>query len=91
MNEKYGPFHRLGEPGGPGCEAVAIPIGMKTQAGEVVQGHLIDAQGDATELELLRTVAKQFGVKWGHDDFGWWAALPTEVRCDDGDQDAGLE
>ena len=38
---------------------------------------LLDAGTDATEVELLRTIAEGLGVRWGHDDLGWWAAVPT--------------
>ena len=25
----------------------------------------------------MRTVTAGLGVQWGHDDFGWWAAVPS--------------
>ena len=42
--------------------------------------ELLGAPGEATEVELLRSVAQRLGVKWGHDDLGWWAvvARPAE-------------
>jgi hypothetical protein len=78
MNEKHGPFHRLGEPGGPGCAVGVLPISLKGPDGLLVAASLLDAGTDATELELLRTVATQFGVRWGRDDHGWWAAVPSQ-------------
>ncbi len=36
----------------------------------------MDAGTEASELELLRTVALSLGVRWGKDDLGWWAAVP---------------
>ena len=75
MSESHGPYHRLGEPGGPGCKVASLPIQFKTSDGATVAGHLLDAGPDATELELLRTVANGFGVKWGHDEHGWWAVV----------------
>jgi hypothetical protein len=41
---------------------------------------LLDAGKDASELELLRTVAAGIGIQWGHDDFGWWAVVPASLR-----------
>ena len=73
---KHGPFHRLGEPGGPGCPVSALPITLKAPDGSPVLARLLDAGKEATELELLRTVAQELGVRWGHDDLGWWAAVP---------------
>lgn len=72
----YGPFHRRGEPGGPGCPVKAIAVQGRTPGGDLVEAFLLDAGEQSTELELLRTVAAQIGVHWGHDDFGWWAAVP---------------
>jgi len=76
MPEVHGPFHRLGEPGGPGCPVTTIPIAMKLRDGLESSGFLIDAGHEATEIELLRTIAKMVGVRWGHDELGWWAAMP---------------
>ena len=78
MCETYGPYHRLGEPGGPGCRVVALTIEMKDVDGSPVSAQLLDAGTEATEVELLRTVAKGLGVRWGHDDLGWWAMVPTQ-------------
>lgn len=72
---KYGPYHRLGEPGGPGCSVAALPIMVKGADGLPVPAHLLDAGKDATEVELLRTIAARLGIRWGHDDLGWWAVL----------------
>ena len=78
MSEQYGPYHRLGEPGGPGCPVVSLPITMKASDGTAVNAVLLDAGTEATELELLRTIAQGIGVRWGHDDLGWWAVVvPT--------------
>lgn len=73
----YGPYHRLGSPGGPGCKCAAMPVQGKASDGTVLDEVLLDAGPDSSELELLRTVAAGLGVQWGHDDFGWWAAVPS--------------
>jgi hypothetical protein len=75
MSESHDPYHRLGEPGGPGCEVTALPIQFKQPDGTSGSGHLLDAGPDASELELLRTVAQGLGVKWGVDQHGWWAVV----------------
>src|SRR4051812_1566092 len=72
-----GPFHRLGTPGGPGCRVTMIPVQGKAPDGVITDGSLIDAGPNAPEIELLRTVASGLGVIWGHDEFGWWAAVPN--------------
>jgi len=36
---------------------------------------LLSAGENASEVELLRTVAARLGVKWGNDDLGWWAVV----------------
>lgn len=41
-----------------------------------MEGSLLDGGAESSELELLRTVAAGMGVKWGCDDFGWWAMVP---------------
>lgn len=69
-------YHRRGEPGGPGCEVTALPIQFKQADGSMAAGHLLDAGLQASELEMLRTIAHGLGVKWGHDEFGWWAIVP---------------
>ncbi len=43
----------------------------------MTDASLLDAGADAPEIELLRTVASGLGVIWGHDEFGWWAAVPS--------------
>jgi len=63
-------YHRRGEPGGPCCPLGILPVTVSDVAAE-----LLDAGPEATETELLRTVASRLGVQWGHDDFGWWAVV----------------
>ncbi|MDB6136745.1 MAG: hypothetical protein JWM59_4988 [Verrucomicrobiales bacterium] len=72
----YGPFHRLGSPGGPGCRVAVLPVQGRTPGGALTEGSLLDGGEAASELELLRTVAAGLGVHWGHDSLGWWAAVP---------------
>jgi hypothetical protein len=52
-----------------------LEISAKMPDGEYRNGHLLDAGKEASEVELLRTIAKQLGVNWGHDDLGWWAVV----------------
>ena len=73
----HGPYHRRGEPGGPGCSVTALPVSAKQPSGDVIAMTLLSADGNATELELLRTIVNSLGVQWGRDEFGWWAALPN--------------
>lgn len=75
-NPPQGPYHRLGSPGGPGCEVSTLPVVGKSPTGEMVTATLLSTHTSATEVELLRTIVHSFGVRWGHDDFGWWAAIP---------------
>ena len=77
MSNEQGPYHRLGQPGGPGCAVGVLPVTGKAVDGETYQAELLDAGVTATEIELLRTVAARLGVRWGHDHLGWWAAVPT--------------
>jgi hypothetical protein len=77
MNAKHGPYHRHGGPGGPGCPVSTIPITLKTPEGSDLPAELLDAGPTVTELELLRTIAERLDIRWGHDDSGWWAAVPT--------------
>lgn len=72
----HGPFHRLGTPGGPGCQVAILPVQGRASDGTTIDGSLLDSGIDASSVELLRTVASGLGVRWGHDDFGWWAAVP---------------
>lgn len=72
----HGPYHRLGGPGGPGCRIGVLPVNAKNADGTYVEADLLDAGNEVSELELLRTVAIRFSVRWGHDDFGWWAMAP---------------
>ncbi len=76
MSEENRTYHRLGEPGGSGCQVVVLPISFKDSDGKKKDGELLDAGDKASELELLRTVAARFGAQWGHDEFGWWAVTP---------------
>lgn len=84
MSEQHGPFHRHGRPGGPGCRVLTIPIKGVSPEGVEMDGSLFDAGTDATEIELLRTVAGTLGVNWGHDEFGWWAAVPVKIPAQPG-------
>ena len=76
MSDTHGPYHRLGEPGGAGCPLTAIPVAFKDSGGTPISGHLLSAEEGKTEIEMLRTVAKGLGVRWGHDTLGWWAVVP---------------
>lgn len=72
----YGPYHRTGAPGGPGCPVGVLPTFAKGTDGYSLPCDLLDAGEHSTELQLLRTVATGFGAQWGVDEFGWWAAVP---------------
>lgn len=76
MSESEKTFRRSGQPGGPGCSVTAMPVKGKDAEGNLYAAELWDAGKEATELELLRTVIHHLGVRWGHDDLGWWAAVP---------------
>lgn len=76
----YGPYHRLGEPGGPGCEVSGLPIMAKLPSGEAMGAILLSPRMPATELELLRTIALSIGIRWGQDEFGWWAMVPDRLH-----------
>jgi hypothetical protein len=78
MSDQYGPYHRTGEPGGPGCPVPELPITVRGPDGRPFPAYLLDAGAAATELEMLRTVAQGLGVRWGRDDLGWWAIVPRE-------------
>lgn len=79
MNPKHGPYHqRHGGPGGPGCSVTVIPITLKKKDGSDQSAELLDAGQVASEIELLRTVAQRLDIRWGHDDSGWWAAVPIQ-------------
>jgi hypothetical protein len=75
MTEQHGPYHRTGEPGGPGCAVASLPVDLQADDGSLIPCYLLDAGKDASELEILRTVAAGLGVRWGHDDLGWWATV----------------
>ena len=77
MSEQSGPFHRLGQPGGPGCKVVTAELKLVRADRQSSDGYLFDAGVGPTEIELLRTVAHATGIRWGKDDFGWWAAVPA--------------
>ena len=68
-------YHRKGQPGGPGCSVRVLPVEARDGEGKLVAFELLDAGDKGGELELLRTVAARSGVKWGKDEFGWWAAV----------------
>jgi len=68
-------YHRLGEPGGPGCPVGILPVTAKNEKGELLPVELLNAGENSTEIELLRTVASRLGVRWGQDHLGWWAAV----------------
>jgi len=80
MDASYGPYHRRGEPGGPGCRVAVIEIAIKGADGAPSPAVLLDAGEQAPEVELLRTVAQLLGVRWGQDELGWWAAVPKSVE-----------
>lgn len=76
MTEKNRVYHRNGEPGGPACTVAVLPVSTKTADGKITNVSLLDAGPEATEVELLRTIASRYGVRWGHDEHGWWASVP---------------
>ena len=73
MSNKSASFH-LGSPGGPTCVVSVLPIQSKAPDG-TIHAALLDADPSASEVELLRTIVSRFGVQWGHDELGWWAAV----------------
>jgi hypothetical protein len=75
MSKEYGPYHRTGQPGGPGCPVGILPISAKGPDDTTFKAELLDAGKESTELELLRTIASRLGVRWGHDEGGWWAVV----------------
>lgn len=80
MNAPHGPYHRQGEPGGPGCQVTGMDIALRGAGDSPIPAVLLDAGDTAPEIELLRTVAHLLGVRWGHDEFGWWAAVPRSFE-----------
>jgi hypothetical protein len=68
-------YHCLGEPGGSGCPLSSMEITYKKSDGETAIADLLNAEKGATEIEMLRTIASELGVQWGHDDLGWWAVV----------------
>ena len=79
MGAQHGPYHRTGEPGGPGARVASIPIRGRTLNGELEDAELLDAEDGSTEVELLRTICHGLGVTWGEDELGWWAAVPRSL------------
>ena len=79
MSASHGPYHRLGQPGGPGAAVTALQIEGKAPDGTMISASLLDAGKESTEVELLRTVCDGLGVQWGHDEFGWWAVVPSSL------------
>lgn len=75
-------YHRIGEPGGPGCPVGILDVEFTGPTADRIPGELLDGGKDSTELELLRTVASRLGVKWGQDEFGWCAALEKSKVTD---------
>ena len=71
--KENGPYHRLGEPGGPPCALGVLDITAKDRSGATFTAQLLDAGKNSTEVEMLRTIVSRFGIQWGHDEFGWWA------------------
>lgn len=78
-DDAHGPYHRTGQPGGPSAHVLALDVMGRGPDGEPEPAQLLDAQGDATEVELLRMICATIGVTWGHDEFGWWAAVPQRL------------
>lgn len=77
----HGPYHRRGEPGGLGCPVTELPVSTMLPSGEIVSMALFSAAENATELELLRTIAHSLRVQWGRDELGWWAAVPSSSHA----------
>lgn len=73
----YGPYHRLGGPGGKGCPVATLRVRAPGTDGSPINMDFLDAGREASEVELLRTVAFGLGVQWGKDELGWWAAVPV--------------
>ena len=82
------PYHRLGEPGGVGCDVTTLAIQSKQANGDLVNATLLSAQDAATEVELLRTITHSLGIRWGHDALGWWAVVPAPLEAAAGMADA---
>jgi hypothetical protein len=61
-------------------DVAAIPIEGRQPDGTIISASLLDAGKDSTEVELLRTVCHGLGVRWGHDEFGWWAVVPSQLE-----------
>ncbi len=76
--------HRKGVPGGPCCKSSFTTITVTKIVDEEsskkveIEAHLLNAEEGATEVELLRTIARGLGVNWGKDELGWWATVPLE-------------
>ena len=52
-----------------------MDVTFKDSQGNEIACELWDAGKQSSEIELLRTVASYLGVKWGKDEFGWWASV----------------
>lgn len=89
MSKQYGPYHRTGEPCGPGCPVGSLPISLKAPDRSLVPSHLLDAGASASELDLLRTFAEGLGVRWGHDDLSWRATVSRQA-APEGASDNGI-
>jgi len=77
---EHGPYHRLGEPGGPPARVTVLPITAVGADGEQVDAELLAATRGSSEVELLRAVCGAGEIKWGEDEFGWWAVVPNDLR-----------
>ncbi len=70
---------RSGAPGGPTCEISYQTIETKSEDGTIHQDFLITPAGEASEVELLRTIAQRLKIRWGQDEQGWWATVPKKT------------
>ena len=67
------------------CTALLVQAQDRKTTQSQALSRLDRLSGDLKELkrsnrELLRTVAHLLGVRWGQDEFGWWAAVPKSVE-----------
>jgi hypothetical protein len=72
-------IQRSGQPGGPGCKLAILDIRYADARGQSIEGKLIDAGKEASEVQMLRTIAHRLGINWGQDDMGWWAIVPETL------------
>jgi len=75
MSPDQARYHRTGETSCAGCNVGVLPVEVTGRDGSRIVSDLLDAGKAPTELQLLRTVAFGLGVRWGHDDLGWWALV----------------